>query len=157
MYKKLPIQTVIKIMNIWPPYLGAGVKIKLLDKIELSIKVEMPLRIFNKNYVGVHFGGSLYSMVDPFYMLILMQKIGNDYLVWDKSATIKFIKPGKGKVSATFHIPMERVQEIKSEVEKSGKHEPLFVIEIKDERNEIVAVVEKKLWVKKKNERSRDQ
>lgn len=147
MYKKLPIQTVIRIMNFWPPYLGAGVKVKLLDKSQLKIRVEMPLKIFNKNYVGVHFGGSLYSMVDPFYMLILMNKIGRDFIVWDKSACIKFVRPGKGRVWAEFEINDQTVLDIQNKTRETNKYEPEFKIEIKDEENQVVAVVDKKLWV----------
>ncbi|GAB4018291.1 MAG: hotdog fold domain-containing protein [Bdellovibrio sp.] len=154
MYHKIPFQTVIKIMNLWPPYLGAGVKVRLIDKEKLIIKVQMGLKLFNKNYVGVHFGGSLYSMVDPFYMLILMNKISRDFIVWDKSACIKFVKPGKGTVSAIFEINDEQVKEIEQKVRELGKYEPEFKIEIKDETNQVVAVVEKKLWVKLKREKS---
>lgn len=114
----------------------------------------MPLRFYNKNYVGTHYGGSLYSMCDPFYMLILMEKLGRNYLVWDKAANIRFKKPGKGKVTAHFVISTEEVSMIRQKVETEGKYEPSFTIEVKDEDNDIVAIVEKKLWVKKKPEKS---
>ncbi|PIP94455.1 MAG: tetrameric acyl-CoA thioesterase [Bdellovibrio sp. CG12_big_fil_rev_8_21_14_0_65_39_13] len=157
MYKKLPFRTVIKIMNFWPPYLGAGVKVKLLDPKTLKIRVEMPLKIFNKNYIGVHFGGSLYSMVDPFYMLILMNKIGRDFIVWDKSASIKFVRPGKGRVWAEFNIDDQTVSEIENKARELKKFEPEFQIEIRDENNQIVAIVDKKLWVSLKKEKSHEQ
>ena len=149
--KKLPFKTVARLMNFYPPYLGAGVKIKLEDEDQLIFKVSMPLKVTNRNYVGVHFGGSLYSMVDPFYMLILMNKLGSDYLVWDKKATIHFKKPGKGTVSARFEITDDKVSEIKEAVEKHGKWEPEFVVEIIDESQNIVCTVNKTLWVKKKS------
>ncbi len=137
-------------MNFWPPYLGAGVKVKLVDEKQMIIEVSMPLRKMNSNYVGVHFGGSLYSMVDPFYMLILMKKLGRDYIVWDKSASIEFKKPGIDRVKCHFEITNERLSEIKAEVEEKGKCEPLFEALIYGESGELVAKVEKKLWVRKK-------
>ena len=149
--KNLPLKTVARFMNFYPPYLGAGVKIKLEDEDQLIFKVSMPLKVTNRNYVGVHFGGSLYSMVDPFYMLILMNKLGKDYLVWDKKAAIHFKRPGTGTVSARFEIPEERVKEIKESVEKHGKWEPEFNVEIIDEHKNIVCAVSKTLWVKKKS------
>lgn len=137
-------------MNFYPPYLGAGVKIKLEDEEQLIFNVSMPLTIANRNYVGVHFGGSLYSMVDPFFMLILMNKLGRDYIVWDKKAAIHFKRPGKGRVSARFEVTSEQVKEIKEAVLKHGKWEPEFKINIKNEDDQVVASVIKTLWVKRK-------
>lgn len=92
--QNLSLKTVLKVMNFWPPYLGAGIKVSLLDEREMVVEVSMRLKKLNSNYVGVHFGGSLYSMVDPFYMLILMKKLGGSYIVWDKAASIQFKSPG---------------------------------------------------------------
>lgn len=138
-------------MNFYPPFVGAGVRIKMTDEKELSLKVSMPLKVTNKNYVGVHFGGSLYSMTDPFFMLILMNKIGKDYIVWDKKASIQFKRPGKGTVTALFEISKEKVEEIKEAVKTHGKWEPEFSVDIKNEDDQVVASVKKTLWVKKKN------
>ncbi len=149
--QKIPFPTMVRLMNFYPPFIGAGVKIRLVDAKELSLEVSMPLKVTNKNYVGVHFGGSLYSMTDPFYMLILMNKLGRDYIVWDKLAFIHFKKPGKGKVKALFHISEEEVQAIKDAVHQHGKWEPEFKIDIKNEDDQVVASVNKTLWVKKKS------
>ncbi len=139
-------------MNFWPPYLGAGVSVKLAngDPKDPKILVSMKLHKWNHNYVGTHFGGSLYSMVDPFYMLILMRKVGPDYLVWDKMAEIRFIKPGKGRVYCQFYIPDERVMSVLNEVDSKGKYEPVFEASIFNEEEELVAKVTKTLWVKRK-------
>ena len=70
-----------------------------------SATVEMPLRWYNKNYVGVHFGGSLYSMVDPFHMLLVMNQLGpEEYVVWDIEANIHYVSPGTGTVTAHFEV-----------------------------------------------------
>ena len=78
-------------LNIWSPYLGAGIKIEYIRKDWKEMKVSMKLRFYNRNIMNTHFGGSLYSMVDPHIMLMLMQLLGEDYIVWDKSAEIDFI------------------------------------------------------------------
>jgi Domain of unknown function (DUF4442) len=83
-----------------------------------AIEVEMKLRLWNSNYVGTHYGGSLYSMADPFYMLMLIENLGSDYIVWDKSATIRFKKPGKGKVSAAFRLFDEQLEQIREALKR---------------------------------------
>jgi hypothetical protein len=89
-------------------------------------------------------------MTDPFYMLMLIENLGRDYIVWDKAASIRFRKPGRGKVTAQFRISVEQIDEIRRTLETQEKTEPVFTIEIKDESNEIVAEVQKTLYVRKK-------
>ena len=92
------------VLNLWPPFLGAGIRVKRLQKDWKAIDVEMDLRFWNSNFVGTHYGGSLYSMTDPFYMLMLIENLGRNYIVWDKSASIRFRKPGKGRMRAEFRL-----------------------------------------------------
>jgi acyl-coenzyme A thioesterase PaaI-like protein len=136
-----------KMINFYPPLFGAGIRSNYID--ERTIKVEMKLTKFNRNIVGVHFGGSLYAMCDPWFMLILMRLLGKDYIVWDKAASIQFLRPGKGKVTAEFYISPERVEEIKAAAE-NGKVEPTFSVDVVDDEKQIVAHVEKLLYVRKK-------
>lgn len=77
-------------INLWPPFLGSGIRVTRLDRDWKAVDVEMRLLVFNRNYVGTHYGGSLYSMTDPFYMLMLIENLGREYIVWDKSACIRF-------------------------------------------------------------------
>ena len=151
MYTKFKTKHVLKFMSFWPPYFGAGVKVKVLDTHDLQVLVSMNLKFTNKNMFGTHFGGSLYTMVDPFFTLILFEQLNKDYLVWDKEASIKFKTPGKGVVSAHFQIDPERVEEIKSEIAESGKAEPEFRVDILDEKGTVVAEVTKMLWARKKS------
>jgi acyl-coenzyme A thioesterase PaaI-like protein len=137
-----------KFINIYPPLLGAGIRVRQID--ERSTYVEMKLTALNRNLVGVHFGGSLYAMCDPWFMLILMRVLGNDYIVWDKAASIKFVSPGRGKVTATFHIPPERVDQIRADADRDGKTEPTFSVDVLDEQGQVVAHVEKLLYVRRK-------
>ncbi|MBZ5705841.1 MAG: DUF4442 domain-containing protein [Acidobacteriia bacterium] len=138
------------LLNLYPPYLGAGIRIKRLQPDWRAIDVEMKLRFWNSNYVGTHFGGSLYSMTDPFYMLMLIENLGRDYIVWDKSASVRFRRPGKGKVSASFRLSDEQIEGIRQRLNTQEKVEPTFVVEVKDETGAVVAEVEKVLYVRKK-------
>jgi hypothetical protein len=138
-------------MNVWFPFLGAGIRVTRLQSDWKAIDVEMKLRFWNSNYVGTHYGGSLYSMTDPFYMLMLIENLGRDYIVWDKSATIRFRKPGKGKVTASFRLSDEQVADIRRQLETEDKVQPTFKVEVRDENDAVVAEVEKVLHVRKKN------
>lgn len=138
-------------IRFYPPYLGAGVRVTHVSDDFRTVSVEMPLRFYNRNYVGTHFGGSLYSMCDPFYMLMLINILGPDYIVWDKAASIRFKKPGKGLVRATFHIPEERIAEIRAAADTQGKVEPQFQVQITDNDGNVIAEVNKLLYVRRKN------
>jgi acyl-coenzyme A thioesterase PaaI-like protein len=138
-----------KFINYYSPLWGAGIRARTID--ERTIRVKMRLTLLNRNIVGVHFGGSLYAMCDPWFMLILMRALGDDYIVWDKAASIKFIKPGRSSVTATFHIPPERVNEILNATAGGEKYLPTFTVDVLDEEGQVVAQVEKLLYVKKKN------
>lgn len=140
----------LKIMNYWPPLLGAGIRIKRFSKDFREVDVEMKLTRLNQNYVGTHYGGSLYSMTDAFYMVMLIENLGRDYIVWDKAATIRFKKPGKGKVRCEFRLTEERLQEIIEQLKTKPKIEPIFMCHVLDEAGDVVAEVEKLLYVRKK-------
>jgi acyl-coenzyme A thioesterase PaaI-like protein len=138
------------LLNVYPPYLGAGVRVRHLSEDYRDIVVEMPLTFLNRNYVGTHFGGSLYSMVDPFYMLMLIKNLGPDYIVWDKAASIDFVKPGRGTVRARFHLDEETLRDIRRKVAERGKVLPTFTVEVVDESGDVVARIEKVLYIRKK-------
>jgi uncharacterized protein DUF4442 len=138
-------------LRVYPPYLGAGVRITQMSDDFRQVDVEMRLRFWNKNYVGTHFGGSLYTMCDPFYMLMLIHNLGPDYIVWDKAATIRFKRPGKGTVKARFELSEQKIEEIRKSADTLGKIEPLFQVNVIDAEENVVAEVEKLLYVRRKD------
>ena len=138
-----------KFINVYPPLIGAGIHSRSAD--ERTVDVEMNLTVFNRNIVGVHFGGSLYAMCDPWFMLILMRLLGPDYIVWDKAASIQFKRPGRGRVKSHFHIPVERVEKIRLEADQNPKVEPTFSVDVLDEQGVVIAHVEKLLYVRRKD------
>ena len=141
------------LLNLYPPYLGAGIRVKRLQPDWKAIDVEMKLRFWNSNYVGTHFGGSLYSMTDPFYMLMLIENLGPAYIVWDKAASVRFRRPGKGKVSVSFRLSEEQIEGIRQTLNTQEKVEPTFVVEVKDDSGAVVAELEKVLYIRKKDPR----
>lgn len=140
----------IWLYNFYPPYVGAGIRIKEIAPDFSYFRSEMKLRFYNKNYVGVHFGGSLYSMCDPFFMLILLERLGSDYIVWDKAGNMIFVKPGTGKVIAEFRIPETVIQKIKDEIEVKKKGDYLFSTDVKNEEGEVIAKLEKTVYIRKR-------
>jgi len=117
-------------------------------------KIEVHLRLlwYNKNVFGVHFGGSLYAMTDPFFALMLTYKLGKNYIVWDKSASIRFIKPGKDTVRAVFELTQNTIDVIHENLEKNQKYIFILQCKITDlQSGETVAEVDKELYVRKKN------
>ncbi len=138
------------LMRLYPPFLGAGIRITRVDSDFSAIDVEMPLTPLNRNYVGTHFGGSLYSMCDPFFMLMIMENLGKEYIVWDKSATIDFLRPGKGTVTAQFRVSWEQLSQIRAEVEANGRCRPEFQVVVMDSKGQEVARIRKTLSVKRK-------
>ena len=138
-------------MNVWPPFAGAGIRLVRLDADWRALDVEMKLRFWNSNYVGTHYGGSLYSMTDPFYMLMLIENLGREYVVWDKAATIRFKKPGVGKMRAEFRVSEEQINGIRESLKTERKVEPVFLVEVRDEGGGVVAEVEKILHVRRKD------
>jgi len=138
-------------INFWPPFLGMGIRIKHIAPDMKAVDVEMKLRFWNANYVGTQFGGSLFAMTDPFYMLMLMANLGRDYIVWDKAATIRYRKPGKGTVRAEFRLSDSQIDDVREKLKTLPKYEPVFTIEVKDEAGVVIAEVEKIIHVRRKD------
>jgi acyl-coenzyme A thioesterase PaaI-like protein len=138
-----------RLINFYPPFLGAGIRILHNESDDYTVRVQLKETFYNHNAFGTHFGGSLYAMCDPFFVLIMAHNLGRQYTIWDKSAAIKFIKPGRGRVVATFHIPPETIDEIRARADAGAKVEPTFTADILDEKGEVVATVEKNLYIRK--------
>jgi len=134
----------------YPPYVGASIRTTHVDLEGRLIRVEMPLTALNKNAVGTQFGGSLYSMVDPHYMVILLHHLGDDHVVWDQAANIRFIAPGRRRVWAEISLTLDEIEEIRR---LAADHMPVhrtYTVQIKDQANKIIAEVDKVLYIRRK-------
>jgi hypothetical protein len=140
-----------KLINFYGPFVGAGVKLDKMTSDYRHARVSMKLTFYNKNYMGTQFGGSLYAMVDPWYMLMLIKNLGKEYIVWDKGATINFRKPGKATVHAEFNLTDEHLADIKKQLESVNKIDYIFKVEIKDDAGKLIADVDKVLYIRKKS------
>lgn len=142
--------TRFKLINFYPPMIGAGIRVREIDAAFTRIVVEMKLRWWNKNVFGTQFGGALYMMCDPFFVAILMANLGRDYIVWDKAAGIQFLKPGRKDVRAVFSLTPEEITRVKAETDAKGKYEPEYDVDIVDSDGLVVARVHKVLYVRRK-------
>ncbi|MFW2371890.1 MAG: DUF4442 domain-containing protein [Gammaproteobacteria bacterium] len=142
-----------RLANLWLPFWGAGININYISADYREIKVQMKLRWYNRNYVGTHFGGSIYAMTDAFYMMMLINNLGRDYIVWDKGAQIKFIKPGRGTLYVHFVLSEQEISAIKQNADSAAKYVFDLPVQVKDDAGEVVASVMKTLYVRcKKSE-----
>lgn len=146
----LPIFAFKMLINLWPPLLFTGIRLVKVSKNWRYMQVEMPLRFYNKNIIGVHFGGSLYSMVDPWYMMMIGQNLGQGYFVVDHSATIYYKKLGTSRVYAEFILSEKDIATIKQEACSNEKVTKTFTVDIKDEHQEIICSIEKTIYIRKK-------
>ena len=137
-------------INCWPPFLFAGIRVAHLSADYRSIDIELRERWFNRNYVGTHFGGSLFAMTDASYMVMLIENLGRDYYVWDQRATIEFVSPGRGTVRAQFRLDEATLQRIREHTAGGEKYLPVFYVDIVDDVDKLVARVERTMYVRKK-------
>lgn len=144
----------LKFWNLWPPLLFSGIKITHISPDFREIKVRLKLRFWNANYVGTAFGGSLFAMSDAFYMVMLLQNLGKEYIVWDKAAHIKYLKPGKTDVTADFKITEEDLTFIRQTLENEEKMDWEKRVQIIDKEGVIIADVTRVLYIRKKLKKS---
>jgi acyl-coenzyme A thioesterase PaaI-like protein len=154
MARKYPSWLLRRVMNAWPPFLGAGIRVRRIAGDFREIVVELPLRPYNRNYFGTHFGGSLYAMTDPFFALMVLHNLPEGYLVWDKAASIDFLAPGRSRLRATFRVAQEELDHILRMTANGDKHLHLFKVDVVDAEGLAVAKVEKIVYVRRKRRES---
>ena len=139
-----------RLFNVWPPFLFAGIRVERLDADWRHARVRLRLRWYNRNYVRTQFGGSLFAMADPFWMIMVMERLGRDYVVWDRAGEIAFIAPGRGDVVAEFHLDDAVIDELRDAAADGDKVLRWFDTEIRGSDGELVARVRKQLYVRSK-------
>jgi acyl-coenzyme A thioesterase PaaI-like protein len=154
MARKLPPWLFRLRLNFWPPFLGAGIRVRHIAADFREIVVELPLRFCNSGYHGTHFGGSLYAMADPFFALMVIRNLPEDYLVWDKAASVEFIAPGRSRMRATFRLEQDELDRIVRMTDGGDKHLHLFHVDVVDAEGLVVARVEKIVYVRRRRART---
>jgi hypothetical protein len=137
--------------NLFPAFRGTGARVTYMSGDWREVHVKLPLNWRTRNYVGTIFGGSLYGAVDPHYMIMLIKILGPDYVVWDKAATIRFKKPGRGTLHARFVIPEEEIQTIRRRLETEASVDRIYRVDLVDEAGVVHAEVEKTVYIRRKD------
>jgi acyl-coenzyme A thioesterase PaaI-like protein len=137
-----------RMLNLWPPFLFSGISVLEISKDFRHTKVRLKKRAITSNYVGTLFGGSLFAMTDPFYMVMAMKNLGKGYIVWDKRSEIEYVSPGKSTVFAEFHIWDADLDDIREKVATEGKYLKWFDVEIKTGDGTVVAIVKKQIYIR---------
>ncbi|HWT16606.1 MAG TPA: DUF4442 domain-containing protein [Patescibacteria group bacterium] len=138
------------IINLWPPNLAAGIRVLRIDPDYRRVVVRLKRHFYNRNYVGTHFGGSLFAMTDPWWMIMMLRNLGPDYIVWDKSASIDFVKAVREPVFADFVLDAAVIDEIRAAADRDGKALHWFHVDVKTADGVVVAQVRKQVYVRRK-------
>ena len=138
--------------NLFPAYRGTGARVVHIDRVFREVRIRLPLNWRTRNYVGTIFGGSMYGAVDPVYMVMLRERLGGDFVVWDKAASIRFRKPGRTTLHARFHLDDEEIQAIRAALATRGAVERIYHVELTDADGVVHATVEKTLHVRRRDD-----
>jgi acyl-coenzyme A thioesterase PaaI-like protein len=131
-------------------YRGTGGRLTYVAPDWSEVRVEIPLSWRTRNYVGTIFGGSLYATVEPIYMVMLIHRLGPDFTVWDKAASIQFKKPGRETLRARFLVPDEELAAIRTALETSRSVDRSYTIELADSSGTVCATVEKIIYIRRR-------
>jgi acyl-coenzyme A thioesterase PaaI-like protein len=141
-----------RFMNIWPPFVGAGISVTRIDDDFRRAQVRMKLRWYNRNYMGTQYGGSLYSMTDAFYAIMIIRNLDKKYFVWDKSARIEYIAPARNTVVADYRLDDNMIETIRKNTDQGQKFLYDIPVNIHDQDNTLIARVNKVIYIRKKPE-----
>ncbi|MEM8558471.1 MAG: DUF4442 domain-containing protein [Bacteroidota bacterium] len=136
--------------NFFPAYRGTGARFAYLDDDWREVHIRLPLSWRTRNYVGSIFGGSMYAAVDPIYMVMLINVLGTEYVVWDKAATIRFRKPGRTTLHATFRLTDTDLDAIRDATASGEPYDATFTVDLVDGDGTVHAEVEKVIYIRRK-------
>lgn len=148
-FKQNP-KRLLLLLRFWPPLWFTGIRVAHCEADLSHLRVEMPLRLYNRNILGIHFGGSLFSMTDPWYMMMIWMRLGDRYNVIDYSASIEFKKPGMSRVYADFVLNDADMADIKTHTASGDKYLKTFNIKVLDDSGEVVSEVSRTVYIRKK-------
>jgi acyl-coenzyme A thioesterase PaaI-like protein len=138
------------VFNFWPCIWCTGGKVEFIAGDFKELHVSIKLNIRTRNRVGTVYGGSIYSSVDPYFMLLLMEVLGKDYVVWDKGASVKFVRPIVDKVKCRFLITEEILEDIKTHTADKGEYVFELPLQYEDEAGKVYATFNKTMYVAQK-------
>jgi acyl-coenzyme A thioesterase PaaI-like protein len=137
-------------MNVWPPFLFSGIRVERMSADLRQVRVRLRRLPATTNYVGTLFGGSIFAMTDPFWMLMIMRNLGPGYVVWDQAAEIDFVAPGRASVTATFELTQGVLDEILEAAAGGDKVLRWFEVDVVTSDGTVVARVRKQVYVRRR-------
>ncbi|MFD4642380.1 DUF4442 domain-containing protein [Lentzea sp. NPDC058436] len=140
-------------MNLWPPFLFAGIRVEEISPDYRYARVRMRLRPWNRNFFGTHFGGSLFAMTDPFWVLLLFNQLKGEHVVWDQAGEIEFVAPGRGTVTAEFRLTDEHVEQVLERTRGSEKVLIWFDTDVVGQDGTVIARVKKQVYARRKRDK----
>ncbi|SDL72918.1 Acyl-coenzyme A thioesterase PaaI, contains HGG motif [Lentzea albidocapillata subsp. violacea] len=140
-------------MNLWPPFLFAGIRVVEISPDYRYARVRMRLRPWNRNFFGTHFGGSLFAMTDPFWVLLLFNQLKGEHVVWDQAGEIEFVAPGRGTVHAEFRLTDEHVAEVLDQTRDGEKALIWFETDVVGQDGTVIARVKKQVYARRKRDK----
>lgn len=138
------------VFNWFPAFRGTGARVTYIARDWREIHVTLPLSWRTRNYVGTIYGGSMYSAVDPMYMIMLIRILGEEYVVWDKAASIRFRRPGRSRLFATFQLTDQEIDEIRALLDSATKTDRTYTIDLVDRQGEVYASVDKVIHIRRR-------
>ncbi len=139
-----------RLMNFFPPLLGAGIRVREISDDWTRARVELRLNLFNRNQHGSAFGGSIGAMSDAFYALLVMHQLGTDYNVWDQAAHIEYVSPGVGTVHGLFEVPPEVIEQIREQAASGQKVLHWFETDLTLADGTVVAHIRRQVYIRRK-------
>lgn len=136
-------------INQWPTFVAQQIAVTEIAEDWSYAVVRMELTPQNANFFGTAFGGTLFSMIDPFLPILTDRQLGEGYAVWDKSVEIDFVRPGRSAVTARVEVTPAVLEEIRAATAGGAKHERWFEVPLTDEDGETVAVQRRLLYVRR--------
>ena len=143
---------------LYPPLFFQRIWVQKFHEGFRGVDVKINKSLFNKNYNGSIFGGTIYAATDPFYALLfdqLLQRHGFKIRVWLKSASIRYVKPGRSALFFTIIVSDHMLNEAIEALNTNGKFVKAYPMEIKNAAGEICATVMNEIYIR--NLRSNEQ
>lgn len=148
--KKMPSARTLRwLFNLWPTFLFSGVRVRAISPDFTHATVTLKVSGLNRNYVGTAFGGTLYAMTDPFFMIMMLRQLGAGYVVWDRAGAVRYLAPGRGLITAEHALPASEVARVRNLLVDGGKLDQTYTVDLRDATGELVAQVDKTLYVRK--------
>ncbi|HCS61879.1 MAG TPA: tetrameric acyl-CoA thioesterase [Microbacterium sp.] len=137
-------------MSLWAPNFFSGIRVRRFSEDWTHATVELHINLITRNFVKTAFGGSMSAMTDPYFFMLVMHQLGRDYVVWDTRGEIEFLKPGRGVLTAHFHVSKEKAAELRERAQSGAKVLEWFETTITDRDGDVVAKVRREVYIREK-------